>query len=144
MAATALASSPTIPRLQMEPTGAARTLLDGGWWPRSTDPVTELPGLVLAIDRLHGKVIRLALSTLGWDSHPRGIRVGQRVVRLGYFASQHVSLLTALCDNGGRVDLLIVAPDTPSDLAEKAMMLAATAGNVVHAPDLLAVAGAAE
>jgi len=30
---------PTTPRLRLESTGASRTLLDGGWWPRSSDPV---------------------------------------------------------------------------------------------------------
>jgi len=29
---------PSAPRLRMEPTGAHRTLLDGGWWPESTTP----------------------------------------------------------------------------------------------------------
>lgn len=37
---------PSIPRLRIEPTGSRRTFLDGGWWPRSTDPLAELPGLV--------------------------------------------------------------------------------------------------
>jgi hypothetical protein len=33
-------------RLRLEPTGSARTLLDGGWWPRSADPVaTTATGL---------------------------------------------------------------------------------------------------
>jgi hypothetical protein len=35
-------SGPSTPRLRMEPTGSRRTFLDGGWWPRSTDPVAEL------------------------------------------------------------------------------------------------------
>jgi hypothetical protein len=56
------ASAPSTSRLQMEPTGSRRTLLDGGWWPRSTDPVAELPGLVLVIDKLRGPVTRPVLS----------------------------------------------------------------------------------
>jgi len=43
------------PRLRMEPTGSRHTLLDGAWWPRSTDLVAALPGLVLAIDRLRDR-----------------------------------------------------------------------------------------
>src|SRR4051812_21398491 len=70
---------PSTPRLRLEPTGTRRFLLDGGWWPRSTDPVAELPGLVLAIDAVRGPVTRLVLSASGWDSRPRRMRVADRV-----------------------------------------------------------------
>jgi hypothetical protein len=52
--------------------------LDGGSWPRSTDPVAELPGLVLAIDHLRGPVRQLILNAQGWDSHPRRLGVAGR------------------------------------------------------------------
>ena len=129
---------PSTPRLRLEPTGSRRSLLDGGWWPRSADPVAELPGLVLAIDALRGPVTRLLLSASGWDSRPRRLQVADRVLRLGYFTSQPASLLTALCDNGDRVDLLIVAPDTEPGLADAAMITAAATGNRVHAEHILA------
>jgi len=112
-------------------------LLDGGWWPRSIDPVAELPGLVLAIDELHGPVTRLLLGADSWDPHPRRLRVAGRVLRLGYFSSQPADLLTALCDNGERVDLLVVPPDTPTDTARTAMAFAATANNRIHAEDIV-------
>jgi len=130
-------SPPSTPRLRMEPTGSPRALLDGGWWPRSTDPVAELPGLVLAIDNLRGSVTRLVLSADGWDTHPRRLGVAGRVLRLGYFTSQPVNLLTALCDNGDRVDLLVVPPHTAEDAADAAMILAATTDNLVHAHHIL-------
>lgn len=128
------------PRLRMEPTRAAGTLLDGGWWPRSTDPAAELPGLVLAIDKVRGPIIRLILSADGWDPRPRRLAVANRVVRLGYFASQPITLLTARCSSGDRVDLLVIAPDADRDIAEAAMALAAAASNLIHAQDLLAAA----
>ncbi|MCW3840445.1 DUF5994 family protein [Micromonospora yasonensis] len=133
-------SPPSTPRLRLEPTRSARTLLDGGWWPRSTDPLAELPGLVLAIDLLHGPIVRLLLNTETWDGNPRRLTIGGRVLRLGYFTSQPASLLTAICLNEDRVDLLVVPPDTPAHLAEAAMARAATAGNMVHTPQLLTVA----
>lgn len=129
---------PSTPRLRLEVTGSRRTLLDGGWWPRSTDPVAELPGLILAIDHLHGLVISLVLAADGWNSHPRRLGVDGRVLRLGYFASQPTRLLTALCVNGDRVDLLVVAPDTPDGTALAAMVVAATASNLIHAQHILA------
>jgi hypothetical protein len=130
-------STPSAPRLRTVPTGSRRSLLDGGWWPRSTDPVAELPGLVLAIDELHGPVTRLVLSVVGWDSRPSRLGVDDRVLRLGYFTSQPTGLLTALCDNGDRVDLLVIPPETATGIADAAMALAATASNVVHAQHIL-------
>lgn len=96
-----------------------------------------MPGLVLAIDRLRGPVTRLVLSTDGWGDHPRRLGVAGRVLRLGYFTSQPISLLTALCDNGDRVDLLVVPPDTAAGTADAAMVLAATTSNLVHAQQIL-------
>lgn len=132
-------TAPSTPRLQMEATGSYRTLLDGAWWPRSTDPVAELPGLVLAIDTLRGPVTRLVLAAAGWDPHPRRLGIAGRVLRLGYFTSQPVSLLTAICGND-RIDLLVVPPDTAAGMAEAAMMLAATTSNLVHAQHILLAA----
>jgi hypothetical protein len=128
---------PSTPRLRMQPTGAGGSLLDGGWWPRSTDPVAELPGLVLTIDGIHGPVTELVLSAEGWDSHPRRLGIDGRVLRMGYFNSQPPSLLTALCANGERVDLLVVAPNTPGGTADTAMDLAATTGNLLHAQHII-------
>jgi hypothetical protein len=130
------------PRLRMEPTGSRRTLLDGAWWPRSTDPVAELPGLLLSIDKLRGPVTRLVLAAAGWDSHPRRLGVNGGVVRLGFFASQPVSLLTAICANNDRVDLLVVPPATARGTADAAMILAATTGNLVHPQHILRTVGA--
>ncbi|GAA4455997.1 DUF5994 family protein [Phytohabitans houttuyneae] len=131
---------PSTPRLRMEPTGSRRALLDGAWWPRSTDPVAELPGLVLAIDKLRGPVTRLVLAAGGWDSHPRRLGLAGRVLRLGYFGSQPVSLLTAICGND-RVDLLVVPPNTADRTADAAMILAAATTNVVHAQHILLAVG---
>jgi hypothetical protein len=142
---TALSTSaPSTPRLRLEPTGSRGTLLDGGWWPRSTDPVAELPGLVLAIDNIRGPVTRLVLSAAGWDGHPRRLGVDGRVLRLGYFRSQSTFLLTAMCGyNGDRVDLLIVPPDTGVETADAAMALAASTANRIHAQDILIAGGTA-
>lgn len=130
---------PSTPRLRMETAGSRRTLLDGAWWPRSSDPVAELPGLVLALDKLRGPVTRLVLSATGWDSHPRRLGVGGRVLRLGYFASQPDSLLTAICGTE-RIDLLVVPAETAAGTADAAMVLAATTSNLVHAQDILLAA----
>jgi Family of unknown function (DUF5994) len=121
---------PSRPRLRLQPDLSARTLLDGGWWPRSADPAAELPGLILAIDQRHGPVSQVMLGRAGWDaSRPRRLRVdgpaGSRVVRLGWFESMPAGLLT-------------VPPHTSQPAARAAMDQAAQAGNRTPAPGLLA------
>jgi hypothetical protein len=130
-------SATSVPRLVLRPKLSRRTLLDGGWWPRSTDPLAELPGLILALDDRRGPVRDLILGGTGWDSRPRRLGVAGRVVRLGWFTAQPLGLLTAICANGDRVDLLVVPPHTGSATAEAAMALAGEPTNTIHAPDIL-------
>lgn len=53
---------PSRPRLRLQPDLSARTLLDGGWWPRSAEPAAELPALILAIEERHGPITRIMLG----------------------------------------------------------------------------------
>jgi hypothetical protein len=134
-------SVPSVPRLRLGRVLSRRTLLDGGWWPRSADPVAELPGLIGAIDDRCGRVTRLMLGPAGWDSQPLRLGIAGRVVHLGWFPGQPADLLTAFCGND-RVDLLVVPPGTAEADALAAVDLAAQTANRVHAPDILtAVAG---
>jgi len=133
----------TGPRLSLRPDHSGPAPLDGSWWPRSADPAAELPGLVLALDELHGRVTRLMVGTAGWDaSRPRRMRVdgraGSRVVRIGWFATMPAGLLTAISAAGQRTDLVTVPPRTGEQEAAAAMEQAARAGNREHAPAILA------
>lgn len=133
---------PPGPRLRLQPDLSVRTLLDGGWWPRSADPAVELPGLIRAIDERHGPVTQIMLGSAGWDtSRPARLRVddpaGRRVVRLGWYESMPAGLLTATA-KAGRTDLLTVPPHTSESAARAAMDQAAQPGNRTHAPTLLA------
>ncbi|MEU5990388.1 DUF5994 family protein [Spirillospora sp. NPDC047418] len=141
-------SPPSTPRLLLRPAappGSARTVLDGGWWPRSADPVAELPGLILALQD-HGPiddqrpVTHVLLRVDDWDSRPRRLRIDgpadTRVVRLSWFDSLTSGLLTAIYADGRRVDLFTVPAATPRDEAEASMELASAPHNVLHTPDL--------
>jgi hypothetical protein len=133
--------------------GSARapgTLLDGGWWPRSADPVVELPGLVLALQSHglpgdHGPVTHIMLRVSDWDGRPRRLRVegvegltDTRVVRLSWFDTLLAGLLTVIYADGHRVDLLTVPPDTEENVAWAAMEQATQAGTYVQTPDISA------
>src|SRR6185437_6350101 len=69
---------PAGPRLLLQPDDAGPAPLDGGWWPRSADAVAELPGLILALDKRHGRTSRVMLGAADRNaSRPSRLRVGE-------------------------------------------------------------------
>jgi hypothetical protein len=138
---------PVKPRLLLQRDDAGPAPLDGGWWPRSDDPAAELPGLILDLDKLHGRITRVLLGSAGWNaSRPSRLPVGGaagRVVRLGWFASMPAGLLTAISAGDQRTDLVTIPPNTSKRDAVTAMEQAAQAGNREHAPAILAAITAA-
>jgi hypothetical protein len=139
----------TGPRLHLQPDHRVPALLDGGWWPRSDDPAAELPGLILALDERHGHITRVMVGTGGWDaSRPRRLRVdgpaGSRVVRIGWFDTMPVGLLTVISASGQRTDLVTIPARTSERDARAAMDQAAKPGNREHAPAILGTVSAAE
>lgn len=129
-------SPPSRPRLSLAPT-RGRTVLDGGWWPRSWDPVAELPGLVLALTERHGRIRHIMLNIHTWDSRIRRLAVGPDVVRIGWFDTLDPALLIATTGRDDQVDLLVVPPGTTPEAAERALATAADPTNLRHAPDIL-------
>ncbi|WP_407566983.1 DUF5994 family protein [Polymorphospora sp. A560] len=141
--ATVIPSSPpSRPRLVLAPVRASRAILDGGWWPRSWDPVAELPGLVLALSDRYGRIRNVILNNGAWDSRFRRLVVGTDVVRVGWFASLDTALLIATTDRGDQLDLLVVPPASTAAAAEQAMTTAADPTNTMHAPEILTAASA--
>jgi len=98
----------------LEPVQHHRLTLAGSWWPRSSDPVTELPLLLGALDGFRGPVVRLLLSAVGWKRRPHHVVVAGRRVGLGYFCDQPPTMLTAICADGAVYSLLVV-PAEPAD-----------------------------
>ncbi|WP_017594782.1 DUF5994 family protein [Nocardiopsis potens] len=134
-------SPPSAPRLLLQSVASRDTLLDGGWWPRSNDPVAELPGLILALDRYRGTVHHIMLGATGWRTRPGLLEVAGRAIRLAWFTTMPSDLLTAVGTNGGRIDLLVVPPGVSMPTAWAAIGLAAQRGNNVYASDLITAAG---
>jgi hypothetical protein len=120
---------PTQPRTVFAEIRATRAVLDGGWWPRSWQPIEELPGLVLALTDRFGPIRRLMLGSALWDARFRSIDVGARVVRVGWFASVDPGLVVATTERGDQIDLLVVPPETAADDAQAAMAAAADPAN---------------
>ena len=128
------------PRLFLDPVGDFHDFLDGAWWPYSTNPSTELPALVLAIDGIHGTVVSVRLGADGWRTGPPYLSIGVRRLEVSYYATQPASLLTALYQNGDRLNLLVVPPLSSGDDAAIAMLGVATTANrmTTYLPDVTA------
>ena len=156
---TTISLSPSsTPRLALRPSAASdragpgwgdpdRTLLDGAWWPRTTDPAAELPGLILALQTQappddRKPITHVMLRVADWDHHPRHLRVNDpdapQDIPLGWFDGLPAGLLTAIYADGRRVDLLTVPAATGHAAARAALELAAHPANHLPAPDLLA------
>lgn len=132
------AASPPAPRLMLATERASRSVLDGGWWPRSWDPSAEVPGLVVALSAKYGRIRQMMLSSSFWEGRFRRLVVGEVVVRLGWFASMDPALLIAITDAGDQIDLLVVPPSTTQPTAEQAMRTAADPDNLTRAQNVLA------
>lgn len=135
-------SPPSAPRLSLAPAGAGQAVLNGGWWPRSWDPMAELPGLVLAVASRYGPIRQLMLND-AWDSRFRQLAVGAGAVRMGWYATLDPALLIATTDRGDQLDLLVVPPKTAAATAERAMAAGADPANTMRAPNILAAVPAA-
>jgi len=127
-------------RLRMDPHPSRTTVLDGGWWPRSTDALAELPMLVDALAGLRGEITHVLLNAAEWDlPHARRAATGGRPVRLGWYTSQPAGLVTVMSEFGrDRFDLLVVPPDASRASADTALTAAADAADKRRTPELLA------
>lgn len=121
------------PRLRLAPAPHPGAALDGGWWPVSAEPAAELPGLVLALDRLRGAVRRIELGIRGWQDKPARIEAGGREVGLAWSTETPPDLVVAIGLDGTRTRLLVVPPFVGAFTASAALDLAALATNTAGA-----------
>ncbi|MFE2217460.1 DUF5994 family protein [Streptomyces canus] len=132
MSATLL---PTLPRLEpvaapaariaLKADGTSRGLLDGAWWPRSRDLLSELPALTDVLDPLWGRITRIAVNPKYWPVIPRKVPVHGHIAKVGWFTPEidpHKLLL--LSYGTGRWDLLVIPPETGAESAARLMAAA--------------------
>ncbi|MEV4612234.1 DUF5994 family protein [Kitasatospora sp. NPDC049258] len=106
-------------RLSLAPSGVRPGRLDGAWWPRSRDLLSELPSLAAELDKRWGRVTRIAVNPAQWPVIPRRIPVAGHTVHVGWFTTeqdQHLIVVSSYPPL--RLDLLVVPPRTdPLDAA---------------------------
>src|SRR3954449_3551082 len=117
-------------RLALIDPSAPRTTLDGAWWPRTRSLSDELPGLVEELHRRGIRVTRAAYNPDAWGTAPRRLTADGRTIRLGWFRSIDPQLLDLTGDTArGRLDLLVVPPDTTAAAARQAFTAASDRAN---------------
>ncbi|MGR6997380.1 DUF5994 family protein [Yinghuangia aomiensis] len=128
---------PRLPRLALEVPSTGRGMFDGAWWPRSDDATGELPDLVAAISAYAGRVVRVGIHRPHWRRIPHTVLIsGNLPVRVSSVSTTaHTVVLTRSLRD--QVLLLVVPPDTETDVAWAAMAAAATADSRTSAMDLL-------
>ncbi|MER5471136.1 DUF5994 family protein [Streptomyces sp. NPDC002685] len=112
-------------RLALRTDGASHGLLDGAWWPRSRDLLSELPALTETLDPLWGRITRIAVNPQLWPVIPRQVPVAGHIVKVGWFTPEidpHKLLL--LSYRIGRWDLLVIPPETGAASAARLMAAA--------------------
>ncbi|UGY92363.1 DUF5994 family protein [Streptomyces gobiensis] len=112
-------------RLTLKTDGTSRGLLDGAWWPRSRDLLSELPALTDVLDPLWGRITRIAVNPKYWPVIPRKVSVDGHIVKVGWFTPEiDPHKLRLLSYGTGRWDLLIVPPETGAESAARLMAAA--------------------
>jgi hypothetical protein len=116
--------------LRSESSFAGSAELDGAWWPRSRDLLSELPALADVLDPLWGRITRIAVNPRHWPILPPRIFVNGHVVKVGWFTAAldpHAILLLSF--TAGPWNLLVIPPETGAARAAR-LMAAASADTV--------------
>lgn len=111
--------------------------LDGAWWPYSRDLESEMSDLVQQFPPAHGPISRAVYSLRDWDTAPRELVAGQRVITVDAFPSDDTHVLIVQLGDGRRLTLLVVPPDFTPGQGEEALLAGSTAGNRHTAGELL-------
>lgn len=112
--------------------------IDAAWWPRSLDLTTELPPLMDTLWTAGREINRIAFNAHAWHPAPRRMRIEDRTVRLGGFATSdpHVVRLSDP-SRTERVDILVIAPDTDPAVAQRILDLASKSDNSYRVQEIL-------
>ncbi|WP_217207328.1 DUF5994 family protein [Streptomyces sp. AC550_RSS872] len=126
-------------RLSLAPTGSGPGLLDGAWWPRSRDLLREIPTLTDALDACWGRITHVTVNPAHWPVIARRVPVAGHTVHVGWFADeQDPRKVILLSYTVGRLDLLVIPPETEPAAAGRLMAAATVPGGIRTASRLMA------
>ncbi len=127
------------PRFRLKPKAHGSGYVDGAWWPRSDDLMTELPDLIAVLSVRLGAISRVMYNLSEWTTTPSELATGGRAVRLDGYRRQPPNTLEVLDAEGNKIVLLVVPVHTDADPAHAIVMAAAASGNVSSVDTLLMI-----
>ncbi|MET7886096.1 DUF5994 family protein [Streptomyces avermitilis] len=117
--------SPTAVRLRLAvqpPHGRQARRIDGAWWPRSYDLLSELALLLGGLPQAWGQISSVVVNGGEWSAPPGRMLVADQVVRLRRTDSPQAPHTACLLAPGrGRWDLLVVPPGASEAEARQLM-----------------------
>ena len=127
------------PRFQLKPTAHGSGYVDGAWWPRSDDLMTELPDLIAVLSVRHGAISRVMYNLTEWRRTPTELVTGGRAVELGGYRGQPPNTVEVFDAKGNKIVFLVVPFHVDPDQAHAIVMEAAAPGSVSSVDNLLKI-----
>ena len=131
---------PSRPRLLLRPDPAPHPgCVDGAWWPRSTDLVSQLPDVLAVLTDRLGPIDTVVYTVSDWASALPSILFEARAVELRGDRRQLPNTLAVIGRDHNRIGLLVVPPHTEPDLAHASMTAAAAPADTSTVDELLMI-----
>jgi Family of unknown function (DUF5994) len=127
------------PRFRLKPTSHRGGHVDGAWWPRSDDLMTELPDLIAVLSVRQGAISRVMYNPSEWTATPTELVTRERAVQLDGSCGQPPNTVEVLDAKGNKVVLLVVPAHIDPDQAHAIVMAAVAPGNVSSVDALLMI-----
>ncbi|MCV7393198.1 hypothetical protein H5P32_01150 [Mycobacterium paraseoulense] len=127
------------PRFRLKPTGHASGYVDGAWWPRSDDLMTQLPDLIADLSMRLGAISCVKYNNTEWRATSAGLVSGARVVRLDGDRGHPPNTVEVLDCQGDKLALLVVPFQLGPDQAHAIVTAAAAPGDVSSVDTLLMI-----
>jgi hypothetical protein len=129
------------PRLRLKPKAPRSGYVDGAWWPRSDDLMTELADLIGVMLFRLGVVDRVTYHLDEWTRAPAELATDGRAVHLDGYHRHPPNTVEILDTNRNKVVLLVVPWHTDPDHAHAIVMAAAAPDNSSGVASLLTISG---
>ncbi|MCV7440249.1 hypothetical protein H7K35_24020 [Mycobacterium seoulense] len=127
------------PRFRLKPTAHGSGYVDGAWWPRSDDLLTQLPDLIADLSMRLGAISCVKYNNTEWRATPAELVSGGRVVRLDGDRGHPPSTVEVLDCQGDKLALLVVPFHLGPDQAHGIVTAAAAPGDVSSVDTLLMI-----